>query len=90
MGLIVLASISVFAYIGFMAATIFATAERTAASRESKALTSAIGELEQSYFTLEQRITPEEASRRGFVSPAQVSYASAQSTGFSLGGASAQ
>lgn len=84
MGLTALALLSVIAYIGFTAATIFATADRTAASRASKALTSAIGELERSYFALEHRITPEEAASRGFVTPARVSYATTENTTLSL------
>lgn len=89
-GLALLAAASVLFYIGFMAATMFATAERTAAYREGKALTSAIGELESSYFALEQAITPEEAARRGLVAPVQVSFTSAQNTGFSLSDAPTQ
>lgn len=73
-GLALLAAASVIAYIGFTAATIFATAERTAAARESKQLTAAIGDLERSYFEIEHSITPEEASRRGFIQPRTVSF----------------
>lgn len=84
MSLTALAIMSVICYVGFTAATIFATADRTAASRESKALTSAIGELERSYFALEHRITPEEAAARGFVAPARVSYATLERPALSL------
>lgn len=77
-GLSLLAVLSVIAYIGFTAATIFATAERTAAQRESKNLTAAIGDLERSYFEIEHTITPEEASRRGFIQPGRVSFVTPQ------------
>lgn len=83
-GLTALALVSLVSYIGFTAATIFATADRTAASREGKALTSAIGELERSYFSLEHRITPEEAASRGFVAPVHISYATLERNTLSL------
>lgn len=90
-GLTVLAALSIVAYIGFTAATIFATAERTAAARESKALTASIGDLERSYFVIEHTITPEEAGRRGLHAPAHVSFITPQNVGtFSLNTAATQ
>ena len=72
-GLFAVAVISVFAYLTLTVATIFTTSTRTASARQSAALTSEIGQLEQTYLTLQQRVNQNEATALGFVAPSRVS-----------------
>ncbi len=72
--LLVILGMLIFAYLYFVAASIMNVVARREALAHSSRIESAIGDLEQKYFSLSQQVTPEEGSRLGLVPVTQPSY----------------
>lgn len=68
-GLFAIALVSIVAYVCLTIATIFATSHRSSAVHQAATLTSQIGELEQSYLLLQNRVNRDQATVLGLVTP---------------------
>ena len=84
LSLLGVALFALFAYVTLTAATIFATASRTSAVKQSSILMSQISTLEERYLSLQDRITPEEAHTLGLVQPKNVTFTTQAGSGIAL------
>ena len=82
--LLAITGVSILAYLFLTVATIFATSHRSFAVRSSSALVSQIGELEQSYLTLQNRVNPNQAIALGLVQPKDIHVVSLGAENLSL------
>ena len=70
----IMAGILVFAYLYLVCASVLNVIAQRESNQASANLESQIGVLEQKYFTLSQRVTPEEANTLGLLPIAERSY----------------